>query len=121
MNQASIEAKQATVQRKPQLPKPLPPIQRYGLAVLSVSVALAAALLLAHFNFRGVEVPLFLFALTLAAWYGGAGAAALAFLLSCISFAYFFVQPIYSIYISNSDLPYLLYCFRSIRIAGYLV
>ena len=108
MNQASIEAKQATVQRKPQLPKLLSTIQRYGLAVLSVSVALAAALLLAHFHFRGVEVPLFLFALALAAWYGGAGAAALAFLLSCISFVYFFVQPIYSIYISNSDLPYFI-------------
>jgi PAS domain S-box-containing protein len=76
--------------------------------VLSVSVALGGALLLTHFHFRGVEVPLFLFALTLAAWYGGAGAAALAFLLSCISFAYFFVQPIYSIYISNSDLPYFI-------------
>src|SRR6266446_8991203 len=75
MNQASVEARPATVQCKPQLPKPLATIRRYGLAALSVSVALGAALLLERFHFRDVEVPLFLFALAIAAWYGGAGAA----------------------------------------------
>jgi hypothetical protein len=45
MNQA-IETRQAIVRRKPQLPKPLSTIQRYGLALLSVSVALGGGLLL---------------------------------------------------------------------------
>ena len=96
MNQASIEPSQAIAQRGPESPKPLSTIQRYGLAVLSVSVALGGALLLARFQFPDVEVPLFLFAVAIAAWYGGAGAAVLALLLSCISFDYFFVEPLHT-------------------------
>src|SRR3984893_6113094 len=108
MNQASIEAKQAMLERKPQLPKPPSTIQRYGLAVLSVSVALGGALFLGRFQFRDVEVPLFLFAVAVAAWYGGAGAAVLALLLSCVSFDYFFVEPLDTLDISRSDLPYFI-------------
>jgi PAS domain S-box-containing protein len=96
------------VQRKPQLPQPLSPIQRYGLAVLSVSIALGGALLTERFHVRDVEVPLFLFAVAITAWYGGAGAAVLALLLSCMTFDYFFVEPFYTVYISRSDLPYFL-------------
>jgi PAS domain S-box-containing protein len=73
MNQAGIEARQS----KPPLPKPLSRIQRYGLAVFAVSVALGATLLLERFHFRDVEVPLFLFAVAVATWYGGAGAGVL--------------------------------------------
>ena len=50
---------------KAKLPSPLSGIQRYGLAALSVSVALGGALLLERFGFRDVEVPLFLFAVAL--------------------------------------------------------
>jgi PAS domain S-box-containing protein len=108
MNQASIEARQTAVQCKPQLPKAHSTIRRYGLAVLSVSVALGWALFLARFQFRDVEVPLFLFAVAVAAWYGGAGAAVLSLLLSCVSFDYFFVEPLYRLDISRSDLPYFI-------------
>src|SRR5271166_5042744 len=108
MNQANIEARQAMVQRKPRLPKSLSTIQCYGLAVLSVSVALGGALLLQRFDFRDVEVPLFLFAVAVATWYGGTGAAVLALLLSCVSFDYFFAEPIYSLYVSPSALPYFI-------------
>jgi len=93
---------------KAKLPAPLSGIQRYGLAVLSVSVALGGALLLERFGFRDVEVPLFLFAVALSAWYGGTGAAALALVLSCVGFDYFFVQPIHSFEVSSSDLPYFI-------------
>jgi PAS domain S-box-containing protein len=93
---------------KGKLPPPLSVIQRYGLAVLSVSVALGGALLLERFGFRDVEVPLFLFAVALSAWYGGTGAAAVALLLSCVGFDYFFVQPIHSLDVSSSDLPYFI-------------
>ena len=96
------------VRRRLQLPKPLSAFQRYGLAVLSVSVALGVALLPARFQFRDVEIPLFLFAIAVAAWYGGAGAAVLALLLSCISFDYFFVEPLHTLDISRSDLPYFI-------------
>ena len=37
-------------------------LQRYGLAVLSVGVALGAALLLQHFHFQEAAVPLLLLA-----------------------------------------------------------
>jgi PAS domain S-box-containing protein len=88
--------------------KPLSAIQGYGLAVLSVSVALGGALLLERFHFRDVGIPLFLFAVAIAAWYGGARPAVLALLLSCISFDYFFVEPRYTLDVSRSDLPYFI-------------
>jgi hypothetical protein len=71
MNQANIEPRQAMAQRKPQLR--LSAIQRYGLAVLSVSLALGGALFVERFHVREVEIPLFLFAIAISAWYGGTG------------------------------------------------
>ena len=105
MKQSSSEVKPPVLQRKPQSPRLVSTIQRYGLAVLCVALALGAALWVQQFNFRGVEAPLFLFAVAVAALYGGAGAALLALLLSCITFAYFFVEPRYSFDISG-DVPY---------------
>jgi PAS domain S-box-containing protein len=104
MNQGNIETRQA-VRRIPQLPEPLSAIQRYGLALVSVSVALGSGLLLQRFQFH-VGVPLFLFAVAVTSWYGGGGAAVLALLLSCVSFDYFFVEPLYTLQISLADLPY---------------
>jgi PAS domain S-box-containing protein len=103
------------VQSKLQLPKPLSPIQGYGLAILSVSVALGSALLLRSFHFVGVEIPLFLFASAVASWYGEGGSAALAFVLSCLSFDFFFVPPIYSFEMTSLDIPYFV-AFASISL-----
>ena len=58
------------------------PVLRYGLAVLSVSVALAGSLLLQRFQFRNVADPLFLFAIALAVWYARTGPAIFAVVLS---------------------------------------
>ena len=81
------------VQGKPRLLKPLSRIQGYGLAVLSVTLALGGAHLLQRFHSHLAECPFsFLFAVGVTAWYGGPGAGALAFLLSSISFDYFFVK-----------------------------
>jgi len=104
MKQASVDGSRV-VPRKPRLSTPLSAIQRYGLAVLSVSVALGAALLLDRLHFPGLVSP-FLLTLAVAAWYGGTGPAVLALFLSCVSFEYFFVEPLYSLYISLSALPY---------------
>ena len=93
MNQTRLEARQATVRCKPRSPKPLSRFERYGLAVLSVSVTLGVALLLHRFVSRDSEVPLFLFAVALVAWYAESGAAMLTLLLSCLSFDYFFIEP----------------------------
>jgi PAS domain S-box-containing protein len=107
MKQARLEARPARLWCRPQWPKRLSRIQGYGLAVLSVSVTLGAALLLQRFHFRDAEVPLFLFAVALAAWYAGPGPAALTIILSCLSLDYFFLEPLYSFELSG-DLPYLI-------------
>src|SRR5260370_22999441 len=106
MDPASIEGKRASALRQSQRPKVLTAIQRYGLAVFGVALALGVALLFQRFHFRDVEVPLFLFALAIAAWYGGFRAAVLAWVLSCLSFDYFFVEPLYSVAIAGNYLPY---------------
>jgi signal transduction histidine kinase len=108
MDPANIEGRQATPQRRSRLPRLLSAIQPYGLAVLAVSLALGAALFIQQFHFRVAAVPLFLFAVAIAAWYGGPGSGVLGLLLSCLLFAYFFVEPIYSIYIAPSELPYFI-------------
>jgi K+-sensing histidine kinase KdpD len=95
-----------------QLSKPLTAIQGYGLAIFSVSSALGASVLLRHLHFTGVETPLFLFAAAITAWYGGVGPAAVALVISCVSFDYFFVEPLYSLVMTRADIPYL---FRSRR------
>src|ERR1700674_198990 len=82
------------------------PVLRYGLAVLSVSVALGGALLLERFQFRNVADPLFLFAIAIAVWYAGIGPAILAVVLSGLADTYFFIEPIYTLYITRDDLPH---------------
>jgi signal transduction histidine kinase len=106
MNRANAEAKKALVMWKLRMPKELFAVQYYGLAVLSVAVALGIALLLENYGFRDVGIPLFLFAVALCAWYGGTRSAVLAVVLACASFDYFFVVPIHSLYVSTSDIPY---------------
>jgi PAS domain S-box-containing protein len=105
MNQANIEARQA-VKLKPQLP--LSAMQRYVLAILSVSLALGVSLLMEGLQVRDVGIPLFLFAIAVSAWYGGE-AAMLALVLSCVSFDYFFTEPLHTLTITGSDLPYFIF------------
>src|ERR1700676_793729 len=82
------------------------PVLRYGLAVLSVAVALGGSLLLERFHFRNVADPLFLFAIAVAVWYAGIGPAILAVVLSGLADTYFFIEPLYSFYITREDLPH---------------
>src|ERR1700686_4036056 len=84
------------------------PVLRYGLAVLSVSVALGGSLLLERFHFHNVADPLFLFAITVTVWYAGIGPAILAVVLSGLADTYFFIEPIYTLYITRDDLPHFL-------------
>jgi PAS domain S-box-containing protein len=83
-------------------------IQGYGLAILSIAVAIAGSFLMGHFQIRNVEVPFYLFAVAVTAWYGGAGPAILALVLSCISFDYFFLEPLYTFDIAGADIPYFI-------------
>jgi PAS domain S-box-containing protein len=82
------------------------PVLRYGMAVLSVSVALSGSLLLERFHFHNVADPLFLLAIAVTIWYAGIGPAILAVVLSGLADTYFFIEPIYSLYITRDDLPH---------------
>ena len=82
------------------------PVLRYGFAALSVSAALGGALLLGRFHFRDVADPLFLLAIAITVWYAGIGPAILAVVLSGLADTYFFIEPIYTFYISRDDLPH---------------
>jgi PAS domain S-box-containing protein len=81
-------------------------VLRYGLAVASFGVALGLALLAQGYAFRNVEVPLFLFAVALTAWFAGSGPAAATVVLSIVFFDYFFVPPLHSLEVNVSELPY---------------
>jgi len=81
------------------------PVLPYGLGGTSFAIALGLALLAERYGFRNVEVPLFLFAITLTVWYAGSGPAILAVVLSSSAFDYFFTEPRYSFYVTRSELP----------------
>jgi PAS domain S-box-containing protein len=91
-------------------------VLRYGVAVVSVTVAAGLPLLAQHDHFRNVEVPLFLFAVALSAWFAGSGPAVVSLALSIVFFDYFFTEPRYTLYVTSSDIPYLIVfiCFTSL-------
>lgn len=76
-------------------------LQRYGVAVLAVAIALLIKLLLAPII--EVESPFILFfaAVMASALYGGTGPAVLATVLAALNSDYFFLSPYYSLAISS--------------------
>jgi light-regulated signal transduction histidine kinase (bacteriophytochrome) len=104
VNQPSIETRQVMVQRKGGLLKAFSVIQRYGLAILSVFAALGVSLAMQRYNFRAEFTP-FLLAVAVAAWYAGSGPGVIALILSSALFDYFFTEPLYTLYVTASDVP----------------
>ena len=95
-------------------------ILRYGFAVLSVSIALGTALLLSRYNFPDVADPLFLFAIATSVWYAGRGPAILALVLGSLANSYYFIEPIYSIAITHSDIPhFVVFILFALLITGF--
>lgn len=88
--------------------EPLSAVLRYAVAVGSFALALGIALLAERYHFRGVEFPVFLFAIALTAWHAGIGPSVVALLLSSFAFNYYFTEPYHTLYIARSDLPYYL-------------
>jgi PAS domain S-box-containing protein len=95
-------------EQKPAVLNAAPAIFRYGLAVGSVAAGALAAFFLDNYHFRGVEYPLFLFAIAVTVWYAGVGPAILAVVLSSVSFNYLFTEPRFSLYVAPTDIPYYL-------------
>ncbi len=107
MKQSGIDANESVTHRSSR-PMRRIHLQHYALAILSVAVALGASLVFEHFHFRVPSALLLLFAVAISSWYGGPGPAALAVLLSVITFYWYFVQPVQTFYIYWSQIPYFI-------------
>jgi PAS domain S-box-containing protein len=72
----------------------------YGVAVLSVALALGTNLLF-YRSLEPTPTPLFFAAVMVSAWYGGLGPGLVATMLSTLAINYFYVEPIHSLDINN--------------------
>lgn len=96
------------------------PVARYGLAVVSVAVAIGVSVVLQYYQFRDTEVPVLTLAIAVTTWYAGNGPAATAVVLSSLCFDYFFTEPYYSLAISGRDLPYFfIFVVWGLTVAGF--
>jgi PAS domain S-box-containing protein len=94
-------------------------VWRYGLAALSVGVALAVALLLGRdFDVRGA---LFLTAVVLTAWFGGIVPGLTALLLSLLGLGYFFPPLFTYVELAGIRLPYRLLSLTAFASLGLIV
>jgi PAS domain S-box-containing protein len=88
---------------------PMPTILRYGIAVLSVAIAIGLDFFLLR-HFEAILTP-FLFAVAATVWYAGTRPSVLAIVLSVLSLNYFFLRPFFPFSpISYADLVYLTFC-----------
>jgi C4-dicarboxylate-specific signal transduction histidine kinase len=84
-------------------PKP-PSIWAYGIAVLSVTGALIISRSQA-LHLESAPVSLFLCAVMLSSWFGGAGPGLLATTLSSFAFYYYFLHPMHSLAAKPEEIP----------------
>jgi PAS domain S-box-containing protein len=106
MNSSGNDASQHAAAHRSILPR-MSGLLPYGLAILSVGVATGTGLLLQYFHFH-VPGSLLLFAVAITSWYEGLRSAVLAAVLATLSFLYYFVEPVHTIYIYRSEIPLFL-------------
>jgi PAS domain S-box-containing protein len=105
--------------RDPSSPTPMPTILRYGIAVLSVAIAIGLDFFLLR-QFEAILTP-FLFAVATTVWYAGTGPGVLAIVLSVLSLNFFFLRPGFSFSpISSADLVYLTFCIFCALAVGWV-
>ena len=98
---------------------PMPTILRYGIAVLSVAIAIGLDFFLLRY-FEAILTP-FLFAVAATVWYAGTRPGVLAIVLSVLSLNYFFLRPVFSFSpISFADLVYLTFCIFCALAVGWV-
>ena len=105
--------------RDPSSPTAMPAILRYGIAALSVAIAIGLGFfLLQHFE---AKLTPFLLAVAATVWYAGTGPGVLAIVLSVLSLNYFFLRPGFSFSpISTADLVYLTFCIFCALAVGWV-
>src|SRR6267154_1218957 len=105
--------------RDPLSPTPMPTILGYGIAVLSVAIAVVLDFFVLR-QFEAVLTP-FLFAVAATVWYAGTGPGVLAIVLSVLSLNYFFLPPVFSFSpISYADFVYLAFCIFCASAVGWV-
>ena len=105
--------------RDPSSPTTMPTILRYGIAVLSVAIAIGLDFFLLR-HFEAILTP-FLLAVAATVWYAGTGPGVLAIVLSVLSLNYFFLRPFFSFSpISYTDLVYLTFCIFCALAVGWV-
>jgi PAS domain S-box-containing protein len=105
--------------RAPTSPTPMPTILRYGIAVLSVAIAIGLDFFVLR-QFEAILTP-FLFAVAATVWYAGTGPGGLAVVLSVLSLNYFFLPPFFSFSpISYADFVYLAICIFCASAVGWV-
>jgi signal transduction histidine kinase len=77
----------------------------YGVAILSVTLALVSGQLLDTFLQTSPSVSLFLCAIMFAAWFGGLGPSLLATALAIVLFTYYVVEPGGSFLVAAKEIP----------------
>jgi len=93
---------------------------RYGLAVVSLAVALGASLLGQRLALENLEFPLLLITVATVVWYAGTGPGLLAVALAGMSYDFFFTQPRYSLYIEAEHRPvFALFVLFAVVIASF--
>src|ERR1700721_3276143 len=103
----------------PSSPTPMPTVLQYGIAVLSVAIAIGSSFFVLR-HFEAILTP-FLFAVAATVWYAGTGPSVLAIVLSVLSLNYFFLRPGFSFSpISYADLVYLTFCIFCALAVGWV-
>src|SRR6266700_5991044 len=116
---AGLRMRQGMALRDPSSPTPMPTILRYGLAVLSVAIAIGLGFFVLR-HFEAILTP-FLFAVAVTVWYSGTRPGVLAIVLSVLSLNYFFLRPDLSFSpISYADLVYLTFCIFCALAVGWV-
>jgi PAS domain S-box-containing protein len=95
-------------------------VLRYGLAVVSVAIALGFAVLAQAYLVHNPQFPLFLTAIAVTVWYAGTAPGVLAVVLSSTIFNYFFTEPLYSFYIAPTDrIDFIVFVLFGLMIGGF--
>src|SRR5712672_1210964 len=111
--------RQVMAHRDPSSPTPMPTILRYGIAVLSVAIAIGLDFFLLRY-FEAILTP-FLFAVAATVWYAGTRPGVLAIVLSVLGLNYFFLRPGFSFSpVSYADLVYLTFCIFCALAVGWV-
>jgi PAS domain S-box-containing protein len=93
-------------------------VVRYGFAVVSVAVAVAAGYFLNYLGLDEAVFAVFMFAIAATSWFSGTVPALVALVISALSFNFFFTPPPYRLDFTRTDFAY---CAAFLLFAGIAI